>query len=60
MHRLLNAHVAEVKDIRHNTYHFMLEKKPLRGEHLNWAEELHSAIRDVIEGLARPVSGVAP
>jgi hypothetical protein len=45
--RLFNEHVSALKQLRHETYHFAVEKNPaatevIRG--LNWAEELHEAI----------------
>jgi hypothetical protein len=49
--RLFNAHLEHLKQMRHETYHFSVEKKPLSSEvirALNWAEELHEAIGDHI------------
>ena len=44
--RLFQAHLGDLKELRHETYHFTLSRikgaKAIRS--LNWAEELHEAI----------------
>ena len=42
--QLFNAHVGELKQLRHETYHFTLERSPQAIRNINWAEELHVAI----------------
>ena len=48
--RLFKAHVNDLKELRHETYHFTLSRtkgaKVIRN--LNWAEELHEAIGEFI------------
>ena len=48
--KLFNEHVSELKQMRHETYHFTLERaegvKIIRN--INWAEELHVAIGEFI------------
>ena len=36
--RLFNAHLSDLKQVRHSTYHFASKRAPLIRE-LNWAEE---------------------
>lgn len=49
--RLFLAHVSDLKELRHETYHFTVSR--LKGSkvisNLNWAEELHAAIGEFIE-----------
>jgi hypothetical protein len=49
--KLFNAHVGELKELRHITYHFSLSNE--EGRHaisaINWAEELHVAIGTHLE-----------
>jgi hypothetical protein len=47
--KLFNANIGALKQMRHETYHFVVEKLPhdatlFRHDKLNWAEELHDAI----------------
>ncbi len=44
--KLFKGHLVELKQLRHGTYHFALERPPL--PMLNWAEELHESIGAVI------------
>ena len=44
--RLFSPHVSQLKELRHETYHFVIQRKiePRLSKQLNWAEELHAAI----------------
>ena len=45
--KLFNEHVSDLKQMRHETYHFVVTANPRAGEvisQLNWAEELHDAV----------------
>jgi hypothetical protein len=49
--RLFKEHLNHLKRLRHETYHFTIERSPSGGEiikQLNWAEELHDAISEFI------------
>ncbi len=45
---LFNEHLPALKGVRHSTYHFVVKKEPLVRD-LNWAEDLHASIGDVIK-----------
>lgn len=49
--RLFNAHVGELKELRHETYHFTLSRDEGGGaiRAINWAEELHVALGTHLE-----------
>jgi hypothetical protein len=54
--RLFKAHIRYLKAMRHETYHFTIEKKQDAGEaisQLNWAEELHSSIGEHVGAYIR-------
>jgi hypothetical protein len=52
--RLFNSHVSQLKQLRHQTYHFIVQRKaPEVIKQLNWAEELHVAIDAHILDLIR-------
>jgi len=48
--KLFQAHLSDLKGLRHETYHFTLSR--LKGakvmRNINWAEELHEAVGDFI------------
>ena len=50
--RLFKEHLNHLKKLRHETYHFTVERDPSGSElirQLNWAEELHDAIGEFIK-----------
>jgi hypothetical protein len=48
--RLFQAHIQYLKAMRHETYHFVVDRKAADAifSQLNWAEDLHKAIGDFI------------
>lgn len=62
--QLFNSHVQALRELRHQTYHFVLEKPtepPKMIDHLklSWAEELHHAIGAHIREVVRQKLGEA-
>ncbi len=49
--KLFNAHLRDLKSIRHATYHYdtVVENRTKIIGKLNWAEELHEAIGEVVK-----------
>lgn len=46
--RLFNEHIGVLKGMRNSTYHYSVEKAPMIRD-MNWAEELHATIGEVIK-----------
>jgi hypothetical protein len=49
--KLFREHLAYLKAMRHETYHFSIAKGPKASEvlrHMNWAEELHEVVGEYI------------
>ena len=45
--RLFTKHLRVLKSVRHDTYHFTIERETL--PELNWAEDLHHAVGEYIK-----------
>jgi hypothetical protein len=60
--KLFNEHVGELKKVRHETYHFVVEEKvfpdAFHHQRLNWAEDLHDAVGAHLHELVNRVANI--